>query len=164
MKKTMETRIGRAAIVLLCSAGMAAGVAMAQTDAPPPPPQGQMQGPPPGGRWGRGGMNPEHRVEMLQKRLNLSGDQTAQIKSIFEDGRSKMEALRSNTALAPQDRRTQGEALRQEEEAKLEGVLTPDQKTKYEAMRAKERERMEEHRGGQGGPGGPPPPSPPPAV
>jgi Spy/CpxP family protein refolding chaperone len=111
-------------------------------------------------------MDPERRVEMLQKRLSLSGDQTAQVKAIFEDGRSKMEALRSNTSLAPQDRRSQGEALRQQEEAKLEGVLTPDQKTKYAEMRAKERERMQENRGRQGGPGGNggPPPPPPPAL
>ena len=34
-------------------------------------------------------MDPERRMEMLQKRLNLSGDQAAQVKAIFEDGRSE---------------------------------------------------------------------------
>jgi Spy/CpxP family protein refolding chaperone len=155
MKSQVKSMTVRLAAVLLFGAVVMTTAAMAQSDAPPPPPQGQ-QGPPPGGR--RGGMDPEKRLEHLQKGLKLSDDQTAQVKAVFEDGRSKMEALRSNTALAPQDRRTQGEALRQQEEAKLEAILTPAQKTKYEEMRAKQQERMQEHRGGRGGAGAPPPP------
>jgi len=147
----------RAVVVVGCCAGMLAGAAMAQTDAAPAAPQGQMQGPPPGGRGGMGG-DPAKRLEMMQKRLKLSDDQTAQVKAIFDDGRSKMEALRSNTALAPQDRRTQGRALMEQENAKVEAVLTPDQKAKYEEMREKQRERMEQGGGRRGGPGGPPPP------
>lgn len=164
MKSQVKTMTVRLAAVLLFGAGVMTTVAMAQSDAPAPPPQGQ-QGPPPGGPGGRrGGMDPEQRVERLQKVLKLSDDQTTQVKAVFEDGRSKMEALRSNTALAPQDKRTQGEALRQQEEAKLEAILTPAQKTKYEEMRAKQQERMQEHRGGQGGAGAPPPPAAPPMV
>ncbi len=161
MKSQVKSMTVRLAAVLLFGAGVMTTVAMAQSDAPPPAPQGQ-QGPPPGGWGGRrgGGMNPEQRVERLKKALKLSDDQTTQVKAVFEDGRSKMEALRSNTALAPQDRRTQGEALRQQEETKLEAILTPAQKTKYEEMRAKQQERMEEHRGGRGGAGVPPPPPP----
>jgi Spy/CpxP family protein refolding chaperone len=160
MKSSMETRMLRAAAVLLCGAGLAMSSAMAQQSAPPPPPDGQMQGPPPGGQWGRG-PNAERRVEMLQKRLNLSADQTAQVKAIFEGERGKMEALRANTSLAPQDRRSQMMAIHQDGEAKIQAVLTPDQKTKYEEMQAKERERMQERRQGGGGDGSAPPPPPP---
>lgn len=158
MKSNMEVKMFRAAAVLLCGAGLAMGSAMAQQN-PPPPPDGQMQGPPPGGRGGM--MNPERRVEMLQKRLDLSADQTAQVKAIFEGERGKMEALRSNTALAPQDRRTQMMAIRQDSESKIEGILTPDQKSKYAEIQAQERQRMQERRG-PGGDGAAPPPPPPP--
>jgi Spy/CpxP family protein refolding chaperone len=41
---------------------------------------------------------------------------------------------------------------------KVEGILTPDQKTKYEALRKEMRARMGGGRGGPGGPGGGPPP------
>ncbi len=157
--KIMKTSMLCAA-ALLCGTMLAAATATAQDTPPPPQEHGQWQGGP-GGPGGRG-PDPERRVEMLQHRLNLTPDQAAQIKAIFADGRTKMEALRSNSALAPQDRHTQGEALRKDETAKVEAVLTPDQKSKFEEMEAKQRERMKDHRG-PGGPGGDGPPPPPPA-
>jgi len=162
MKFTLKSMLPAAA--LLSGAALVAGSAMAQQDAPPPPQgQGQWQG------QGRGPGGPERRLEMMQHRLNLTADQTTQIKAIFADGRSKMEALRGNTALAPQDRRTQGEALRKDETAKIEALLNPDQKAKFEEMEARQRERMREGRGSGGPKGGgsddaPPLPPPPPSM
>jgi Spy/CpxP family protein refolding chaperone len=101
--------------------------------------------------------NPERRLEMMQKHLNLSDDQTAKIKSIFADGRSQMEALRANQSLAPEDRREQAHTLMQAEQAKIDAVLTPDQQAKWHKMQERQRERMRDHRG-PGGPDGPPPP------
>jgi protein CpxP len=156
MKNVMKIKMFRAAAVLVCGAGLVASAAMAQQqDAPPPPADGQQQGPPPGGHRG---FDPERRVEMMQRQLNLTADQTTQVRAIFADGRAKMEALRGNTSLAPADRRAQGEALRQDEHAKVEAVLTPDQKTKFDAMEARMRERRHD-----GQEGGAPPPPPPPA-
>jgi len=120
-----------------------------------------MQGPPPGGHGGpggRGGMNPERRLEMMQKQLSLTADQTAQIKGIFDEGKGKMEELHANTALSEDDKRSKMMEMHKQENEKIKAVLTPDQKTKYEAMEAKQRERMQEHR--QGGDGPPPPPPP----
>jgi periplasmic protein CpxP/Spy len=148
------------AAVLLCGLGLVAGAAMAQ-DAPPAGPPPGAQGPPSGGPGGpRGMMNPERRAGMLQKRLSLSDDQTTQVKAIFEDGRTKMEALRSNTSLSQEDRRAQMMALHQTEDTKVEAVLTPDQKTKYEAMQAEMHQRMQDHQQGAPGAGAPPPPPP----
>jgi Spy/CpxP family protein refolding chaperone len=108
-------------------------------------------------------------MERLQKFLKLSDDQTAQIKTIMADERTKMEALRSNGA-APRDNRAQMMAIHQDGETKIHALLTPDQQKKYDDMQARMRERMEERGGrGPGGPGGPggdnppPPPPPPPA-
>jgi protein CpxP len=156
MKNVMKVKMFRAAAVMVCGAGLVASAALAQQqDAPPPPPaDGQQQGPPPGGHRG---FDPERRVEMMQRRLGLTADQTTQVRAIFADGRAKMEALHENTALAPADKRAQGEALRQDQDAKIHAVLTPDQKTKFDEMEA----RMREHR--RGGPEGDAPPPPPPA-
>lgn len=146
---------------LVCGLGIAAaGAAFAQDEAPPPPPAGQMQGPPPGGRGMM--MDPARRTEMLKDRLGLSDSQTTQVKSILEDSRTKMETLRSNSSLSQDDRRSQMMSIRKGESDKIEGLLTPDQKTKYDAMQQQMRGRM---RGGA--PGGPPagdaaPPPPPP--
>ena len=152
--------------VLVFGLGVAAvGAAFAQDQAPPPPPPpaGQaMQGP--GG--GRGMMDPGRRTDMLKQNLNLTDDQTSQVKTIFEDSRTKMEAVRSNSSLSQDDRRSQMMTIRKGEQDKIEALLTPDQKTKYAAMQAQMRDRM---RGGApgGAPAGetphpPAPPSPPP--
>ena len=144
----------RTAGVLLCGAVLAIVPALAQDDAaPPPPPQGQTQGLPMGGPGGRAGMDPAHRLEKMQQELNLTADQTTAIKAIFKDGRAKVEALRANTALTPQDQHAQMRTLREEENTKIKAVLTPDQVTKFEAMEAQARG----HRGG----GNAPPPAEP---
>ncbi len=159
MKMTMRLRknVMRAAAVALFVAGMSATAALAQDAPPPPPPADQTQGPPQGGPGGRG-MNPDRRLHMMEKQLNLTADQTTQLKAIMEDERSKMEALRSNTSLAQQDRRSQMMTIRQDGETKTRALLSPDQEKKYDEMQAKMRERMQDRRqpGGQTPPAGGP--------
>jgi protein CpxP len=150
MTMNLRKNVMRAAAVALFVAGMSATAAMAQDTPPPPPPADQTQGPPPGGPGGRG-MNPERRLEMMQKRLNLSADQTTQVKALMDGEQARMEALRSNTSLAQQDRRSQMMAIRQDGETKTRALLTPDQVKKYDEMLAKMRERRQD--------GGQPPPS-----
>lgn len=134
---------------------------MAQQEAPPPSAdqqQGPPQGPPPNGGMK---MNPEHRVEMMQRRLNLSESQTAQVKAIFAEGQTKMEALRANSSLAPQDRHAQMEEMRKGMLARINGVLTPEQQAKFEEMQAKMREKQRERQqASQNDTGAPPPPPP----
>jgi Spy/CpxP family protein refolding chaperone len=138
--------------VLACGLSVAAaGAAVAQDQAPPPPPQGQM-GPPSGG--GRGGMmDPGRRVERMKQELNLTDDQTSQVKAILEDGRTKMEALRSNSSVSQDDRRSQMMSIRKGENDKIEALLTPDQKTKFATMQQQMRGRTR-----NGPPDGAPPP------
>ena len=145
MNKQMDSTMFRAAAVLLCAGGLMVSSAMAQQpqDGPPPPPDGQMQGPPPGGHEGRGGR--DRHLEMMQKNLNLTDDQTAQIKSIYKAQWTKAEAVRSNSSLAPQDRHAQMMAIHEDAEAKVQAVLAPEQKAKFDAMEA----RHEHRRGGQ---------------
>jgi protein CpxP len=152
MKSMRKMKMFRTAAVALCSAGLMVSASIAQQDATPPPPDAQQQGPPPGGHRG---WDLERRVEMMQRRLSLTPDQTSQVKAIFDDGHSRMEALHANTSLAPQDRRTQGQAIREDMNTKVRAVLTPDQKTKFDEMQARERE----HRHG-GTEGEAPPPQP----
>ncbi len=138
----------RTAVVVLCSAGLGLGAAVAQQEtAPPPPPDQQQQGPPPNGQMqGQHRMDPERRLEQMQRRLNLSDSQTAQVRQIFTESHAQMETLRSNASLAPEDRRAQMMTLHQGEQARIRAVLTPDQQAKLDAMQ----ERMRERRGGGG--------------
>jgi len=157
MKKFATSRMFRTAVIGMLSAGLGLSAAVAQQEtAPPPPPDQQQQGPPPNGMQGPRHMDPERRVEQMQRRLNLSDSQTAQVRQIFADSHAQMETLRSNASLAPEDRRAQMLSLHQGEQARIRAVLTPDQQAKFDAMQAKMRERRAEE-GGQGAPVPPPP-------
>jgi Spy/CpxP family protein refolding chaperone len=105
-------------------------------------------------------MDPARRADMLKQNLNLTDDQTSQVKTIFEDSRTKMETLRSNSSLSQDDRRSQMMSIRKAENDKVDAILTPDQKTKYAALQQQMRGRM------RNGPpnGGPPQPPPPPPA
>ena len=162
MEKLVKGRMFRTAIVTLCIAGLAMSAAVAQQEmAPPPPPDQQQQGPPPDGqmqgpmRGGRG-MDPERRVEMMQRRLNLNDGQTAQIRQILKESVAQMQTIRGNAQLGPEDRRAQMMALHQGEQTRIRAVLTPDQQAKMDAMQ----ERMRARRADGGGESAPPPPPP----
>jgi Spy/CpxP family protein refolding chaperone len=118
---------------------------------PSTPPQGQ--GGPRGG--GRGG---EHQVEFLTKKLNLTPDQVTQVKAIDEDTWNQMKALREDTSVAQADKRTKMMDIHKASNDKIRALLTDDQKTKFDALQAEMRDRMQHHRDGAGGP--PPQPAP----
>src|ERR1700722_17229338 len=86
MKSKFQVRILCAAM-LLCGAAIVVGSASAQDPTPPPMPQGQGQGP------GRGMMDPERRTQMMKDRLGLSDAQAAQVKAVYEDERTKSQAV-----------------------------------------------------------------------
>ncbi len=120
------------ALIAICSGALCALPVMAQDqDAAPARHGGRMGG------EGRG-----------LKQLNLSSDQESQVKAINEDSRKQMEALRSDTSLSQADRRSKMMEIHKTSQDKIGGVLTDEQKTKYDAMQAQMREKMKERRGG----------------
>ena len=152
-------------MLTLGAAGLCTLAVHAQ-DAPPVPPADQtqtQQGPPPyGERGGPGrGMGGERQIQMMTKQLNLTPDQVTKLKAIDADNMQQMMALRNDTTTAQSDKRSKMMALRQDRETKIKAILTDDQKTKYDEMQAKMRERRAEH-GGEGGNGEAPPLPPPP--
>jgi len=127
----------RAAILAVCAAALTAAPAMAQGG---------------GGGGGRGMMTPDQQVERLDTALTLTADQKTSIKAILEASMKDQMALRDDTTLSQDDRMAKQRSIREAQTAKIKAVLTDDQKTKYDAMMAAQRQR---------GPGGPPPPPPP---
>jgi Spy/CpxP family protein refolding chaperone len=149
MKKTLS-------ITTLAAVALA-GVAVLATAQP--------QGP---ARQGRGG---EGRLQRVAEFLGLTEDQQAAWKSLQERHRTEMEPLRQEgrelherlkaaieaenpdpaavgaATLALKQHREKAKAAHQAFTGKLTSILTPEQKTKFEAFQAK-------HRGGPGQPGG----------
>jgi protein CpxP len=118
-------------------------------------PAGQMGGMHQGMRGGPE-MQKKH-LEHMTKELNLTPDQVTQIKAIQDDGMSQMKALRDDTSTARPDKHAKMMSIHEAEQAKVRAVLTDAQKTKYDAMM----EKMKERRDGQmDHKHGPPPPPP----
>jgi periplasmic protein CpxP/Spy len=85
----------------------------------------------------------DERVQHLTKMLNLSTDQQAKVKTILEDQKTQMTALKGDTSMSQQDRRTKFQAIHEDTQQKIEGVLNDEQKTKFEQMQAQRKGHMQ---------------------
>jgi Spy/CpxP family protein refolding chaperone len=86
-----------------------------------------------------------HRRALQKKiahKLNLSADQKTQFKTIGANTRSAVKAVHDNTTLTPEQKKSQVRELVQSARAQRIAVLTPDQKTKLEQMKARVWQRM----------------------
>ena len=147
MKMTFRNSVLRMAIMAIGATALSALPAMAQDPAAPPPPPGQ-GGPRHGGMRG-------NQVDFLTKKLNLTPDQVTQVKAIDEDSWKQMKALREDTSVAQQDKRTKMMDIHKTSQGKIRALLTPDQQTKFDALETEMRGRMRDR-----GQGGPPPATP----
>jgi protein CpxP len=79
--------------------------------------------------------DPNQRLQFLTKKLNLSADQQSRLLPILTDRQQQMAAIRSDTSLSLEDRHAKVQALREDSQNKIEGVLNADQKQAYEQIR-----------------------------
>jgi len=68
-------------------------------------------------------------------KLDLSDDQKKQIHGIRKKSQQQVQAVKGNTSLTPQQQAQQVRQIRRTANQQVEGVLTPDQREKYEAWR-----------------------------
>lgn len=80
-----------------------------------------------GGQRPRGGMN----IDALTKRLALTDDEKTNVVAALADNRQKMHALQQDTSLSNDDKRAQAKQLREDLNAKMKDILTPDQDAKW---------------------------------
>jgi len=76
-------------------------------------------------------------------KLGLSEDQKKQIHSIRKQSQEQVQAVRKDTSLTPQQQMQQIRKIRRNELQQVEGVLTPEQREKYEAWRRTHRRRRQ---------------------
>ena len=82
---------------------------------------------PAGGARPRGAMS----VDYLTKRLALTDDEKTNVAAALNDNRQKMRDLRQDTSLSNDDKRAQAKQLREDLNAKMKDILTPDQYTQW---------------------------------
>jgi protein CpxP len=132
----------RTTILALCTTALSSVPMMAQDNSAMPQQQDQA-GPPRGGRGGG-----ERQIEMLTKRLNLTPDQVTQVKAIDDDSRKQAMAVRDDSTIAQPDKRAKMMDIRKASQDKIRGVLTDEQKPKYDALLAEQQQRMQNRGGG----------------
>ena len=159
----MLKRNARQGLAVLGLCGMLAGTGMLWAQAAPPPPPQQQGGQAPGqGLGGRPGPErmQERQLQMLTRELQLTPEQVNQVKGIQADTMQKMTALRNEDTAEQQGRREKMMAIRQASQDEIRGVLTEEQKTKFDAMQARMQEKRAHQENGHGGPPSPPPAPP----
>lgn len=133
-----------------------AAVACARADEPPAGPPSGEHGPRPAGRKMR-----EHRMKMLEEKLQITAAQKDQIKAIWDKAEAQGKALRDEAVLDREARREKmGEILRTTHE-QVRAVLTPDQQKTFDAMPPEERGRRGPRPGASDKPADVPPPAKP---
>ena len=147
------------ATALMAVALLAVSPAAAQSRTPPA--TSERTGPPPGGR-GMGRRGPmfamrhnapsvDERVARISGELNLNAEQTARVKALMTAEQRSADSLRAVRAVQMEAEHKAMEARHDANEKALLAILTPEQKTKRDAL-------MKQHRGPDGrgrGPGGP---------
>jgi len=86
-------------------------------------------------------------LQHLTKQLQLTTDQQAKIGPMLQQRDQQLEALHDDSSLKPADRRAKAQAIMQDSEGQIGGVLTQEQNDKWKAMREKAMERAQEKRG-----------------
>ena len=71
----------------------------------------------------------------LMKELGLTKDQLAQIKTIRNDIKPKVEAIKNDTTLSEADKKAKLKELRKATRTQIEAVLTPEQRDKLKQLR-----------------------------
>jgi periplasmic protein CpxP/Spy len=140
MKMSMlRNTMVRTAMLGLCVAALGTVPMVAQDNAGAAMQQGQ------GG--GRNGAEMQQRqLDMMTKNLNLTPDQVTQVKAIQDDTAKQSEAVRNDSTIT--DKRSKMMDIRKASQDKIRGVLTDDQKTKYDAMMAQMQQRRQQGGGG----------------
>lgn len=75
------------------------------------------------------------RWEALARWLNLTDEQKAKIKNIWQNAREQAQKIRGDTSLKPEEKRARLRELRRNTRQEIGSVLTPEQRTKWYRLR-----------------------------
>jgi protein CpxP len=135
-------------------------------------PDGPPPGPPPDqAGQGERRSDPERELKMLTHLLTLTADQQTGVKSVLEQQREQLKALRNKTQAASESatagsdsresrqvRRSQVQAIFDETDTKITALLDENQKKTFAQWTAQRNATREQRRSPDGGDGPPPPP------
>lgn len=86
-----------------------------------------------------------HRHHAIMQHLNLSDNQKQQAKLYRENNRKQLLELNKNENITIKEFREKKLSLHKEQQAKMQSLLTPEQKTKMAQMKAEHKAKAEQH-------------------
>jgi protein CpxP len=92
--------------------------------------------------------DPQRQAKKMARKLGLSSDQTAKIEPILADRDQRLQDVRSNTNLAPSDRKAQLHGIARDSNSKIEAILTDTQRQQYEQMKQDRRAKRQQGQSG----------------
>ena len=114
------------------------------------------QQPAPPQHWrGHGQFDPAKRTEMLTKHLGLTSDQQPKVLDALKAEQSKMDALRSDSSLSQDERRTKMMDIHKSTNDQIRSILNPDQQKKWDEMQSHHEQWQGHHHDGQAPPSQP---------
>jgi periplasmic protein CpxP/Spy len=118
-------------LILLCGAAVMSAHAQSTSQAPTP------------GAWPAApAHSPAEVVEMLGKRLSLTDEQKSQILPIITERQQKIQAIRNDPSLPPRQRMSQAQGIMKDSDAKINALLTQEQRLGYSQIEQDIRARM----------------------
>ena len=109
--------------------GLSGNALLAQDQSAPPPVSAQSPAPT------AHVPNPRHQAKKMAKQLGLTPDQVSKIEPILADRDQQVQGLRSDTTLAPSDRKAKMHGIRQDSDSRIEAILNDTQKQQYEQIK-----------------------------
>jgi periplasmic protein CpxP/Spy len=86
----------------------------------------------------------DQHLQMLSEKLNLTDDQKAKVKPVLQDQMQQMKAVREDSALSEEQKRTKMKSIHESMHEQINAVLTPEQQVKFKQMK---QEQMQKHKG-----------------
>jgi periplasmic protein CpxP/Spy len=126
----MRTFFSSVALGSLLAVGLSGNALLAQDQSAPPATSAQSPAPRPAHV-----PNPRHQAKKMAKQLGLTPDQVSKIEPILADRDQQVQSLRSDTTLAPSDRKAKMHGIRQDSDSRIEAILNDTQKQQYEQIK-----------------------------
>jgi periplasmic protein CpxP/Spy len=133
--KMSNSRWSILTIVVLLAAGLTFAQTSQESQAPTPDKHAGMH---------HSGESADQHLQMLSEKLNLTDDQKAKLKPVFQGQMQQMNAVREDSSLSQEQKRAKMKSIHESLHDQINAVLTPEQQAKFEQMR---QEQMEKHKG-----------------
>ena len=92
----------------------------------------------------RKGPGLQDRLQQMSEALKLTDEQKEKLKPIFKEEGEKLKALREDTSVAQEEKRAKGREIMEAVAAKIKPILTAEQATKWEELRAEAQKKRKQ--------------------